>query len=232
MFENEAKGWYGSYSRVGKVYAERFYIISHKEEIFNRENKKIRIKDFFNPDEIKQKSEELESTIKEFQKLDEDFSKMRVKVVEKEGMIHIYKPVTNDLICSHEIPIGQGRVLSTKKAHTDIDAYKISIKRFFGKNDIVDKYFENAIRQQNPMYHVKLYRRIERMTSFYTKEEILEGMKYCIDNGKCSVFELSSFLVYKFGRERARVYLHDMELAHFTKRAKEIEKELTYGRHK
>ena len=56
MFENEAKGWYGSYSRVGKVYAERFYIISHKEEIFNRENKKIRIKDFFNPDEIKQKS--------------------------------------------------------------------------------------------------------------------------------------------------------------------------------
>ena len=56
MFENEAKGWYGSYSRVGKGYAERFYIISHKDEIFSRENKKIRIKDFFNPDEIKQKS--------------------------------------------------------------------------------------------------------------------------------------------------------------------------------
>ena len=55
MFENEAKGWYGSYSRIGKGYAERFYIISHKDEIFSRENKKIRIKDFFNPDEIKQK---------------------------------------------------------------------------------------------------------------------------------------------------------------------------------
>ena len=50
MFENDAKGWYGSYSRVGKGYAERFYIISHKDEIFSRENKKIRIKDFFNPD--------------------------------------------------------------------------------------------------------------------------------------------------------------------------------------
>ena len=56
MFENETKGWYGSYSRVGKGFAERFYIISHKEEIFSRENKKIRIKDFYNPDEIKQKS--------------------------------------------------------------------------------------------------------------------------------------------------------------------------------
>lgn len=56
MFENETKGWYGSYSRVGKGFAERFYIISHKEEIFSRENKKIKIKDFYNPDEIKQKS--------------------------------------------------------------------------------------------------------------------------------------------------------------------------------
>ena len=62
MFENEAKGWYGSYSRVGKGYAERFYIISHKDEIFSRENKKMRIKDFFNPDEIKQKSS-LEETL-------------------------------------------------------------------------------------------------------------------------------------------------------------------------
>ena len=65
MFENEAKGWYGSYSRIGKGYAERFYIISHKEEIFSRENKKIRIKDFFNPDEIKQKTS-LEETLDVF----------------------------------------------------------------------------------------------------------------------------------------------------------------------
>ena len=56
MFENKAKGWYSSYSRVWKGYAERFYIISHKDEIFSREYKKIRLKDFFNPDEIKQKS--------------------------------------------------------------------------------------------------------------------------------------------------------------------------------
>ena len=65
-----------------------------------------------------------------------------------------------------------------------------------------------------------------------SKEEIIDAMEYCIDNGKCSVFELSSYLVYKLGRERARIYLHDMELAHFTKRAKDIEKEFEYGRHK
>lgn len=56
-----------------------------------------------------------------------------------------------------------------KKSNTNLETDKIGLKRFFGKNDIVDMYFENAIRQQNPMYHLKHYRRIDRMTSFYTK---------------------------------------------------------------
>ena len=79
MFENEAKGWYGSYSRVGKGYAERFYIISHKDEIFSRENKKIRIKDFFNPDEIKQKAS-VEETLDVF-KIYTSNKKNKVKIL-------------------------------------------------------------------------------------------------------------------------------------------------------
>lgn len=50
---------------------------------------------------------------------------MRVKVVEKDGFINIYKPIVNELICTHEIPIGQGRVLSSKKGHTDLEVYKL-----------------------------------------------------------------------------------------------------------
>ena len=79
MLENEAKGWYGSYSRIGKGYAERFYIISHKDEIFSRENKKIRIKDFFNPDEIKQKPD-LEETLDVY-KLYTSNKKNKVKIL-------------------------------------------------------------------------------------------------------------------------------------------------------
>lgn len=157
---------------------------------------------------------------------------MRVKVVEKDGFINIYKPIVNELICTHEIPIGQGRVLSAKKGHTDLEVYKLEIDRFLGKYEIVDIYFKNAIRQQNPMYHLQHYRRVARMTSFYTQEEIIDAMEHCIEVEKCSPYELSSFLVYKLGRERARVYLHDMELSHFTKRAKAIKEELEYGRHK
>ena len=76
------------------------------------------------------------------------------------------------------------------------------------------------------------YASTKRITNEMFKDEIVDAMNFCIDIGKCSVYELSSYLIYKHGRERARVYLHDTELAHFTKRAKEIEKEFAYGRHK
>ena len=51
MFENEAKGWYGSYSVAGRNSAEKYAAIVHKDEIFKNERKKIKIKDIFTPDE-------------------------------------------------------------------------------------------------------------------------------------------------------------------------------------
>ena len=51
MCENDAKGWYGSYSIAGRESAEKYHIIIHKDEILDNENKKMKIKDVFNPDE-------------------------------------------------------------------------------------------------------------------------------------------------------------------------------------
>ena len=39
MLENEAKGWYGSYSLAGRRSAENFNNILHKNEILKGENK-------------------------------------------------------------------------------------------------------------------------------------------------------------------------------------------------
>ena len=53
MAENEAKGWYGSYSLEGKIYAEKFNNIIHKDEILKGEFRKIKIHDLFTPDNPK-----------------------------------------------------------------------------------------------------------------------------------------------------------------------------------
>ena len=48
MFENETKGWYGSYSTVGRNSAEKYPMIIQKEKILKDQCKKKPIKTYFN----------------------------------------------------------------------------------------------------------------------------------------------------------------------------------------
>ena len=47
MAENNQKGWHGSYSVAGKVYAERFPMILQKDEILKCRFKKKKSKRLF-----------------------------------------------------------------------------------------------------------------------------------------------------------------------------------------
>ena len=51
MFENQAKGWHGSYSAIGRISAEKFPMILIKDQIINGKNKKQKIKDYFSTEE-------------------------------------------------------------------------------------------------------------------------------------------------------------------------------------
>ena len=51
MFENKAKGWHGSYSKVGRDSAEKYPMIILKDKILSNQFKKIKIKDYFNTDD-------------------------------------------------------------------------------------------------------------------------------------------------------------------------------------
>lgn len=47
MFENEAKGWHGSYSSLGRISAEKFPMILIKDQILEGKNKKENKRFFF-----------------------------------------------------------------------------------------------------------------------------------------------------------------------------------------
>ena len=47
MFENKAKGWFGSYSKVGRDSAEKYPMIMQKDKILANQYKKYKIKDYF-----------------------------------------------------------------------------------------------------------------------------------------------------------------------------------------
>ena len=51
MIENQAKGWHGSYSAIGRISAEKFPMILIKDQIINGKYKKQKIKDYFSTEE-------------------------------------------------------------------------------------------------------------------------------------------------------------------------------------
>ena len=51
MFENQAKGWHGSYSAVGKNSAEKYPMILIKDKILKDQVEKKQIKDYFTTDD-------------------------------------------------------------------------------------------------------------------------------------------------------------------------------------
>lgn len=164
---------------------------------------------------------------------EEKLNSCRVKVVEKNGEIYIYRPITNELVCKHKLETSQGKIVSLKKSiKGERKQFEFVLNNFFGDDKTFKKFIEDTIRQGNPSYIESQIRRYSRMTRYYSKEELLSGMRFCLRNKKCSAYEISSYLIYKYGVERARVYLHDYELSHFKKRALAIEEEIENGRRK
>ena len=51
MIENEAKGWHGSYSSVGRISAENYPMILIKDQIIKGRYKKKKMKDYFSTEE-------------------------------------------------------------------------------------------------------------------------------------------------------------------------------------
>jgi hypothetical protein len=84
MLENRQKGWYGCYSKIGKISAEQFIEIMRKDEIFEKANKTIKIRDFFAPDKKINKLNYIEDDIKVFQNYrNEITTKLKLKYNKK-----------------------------------------------------------------------------------------------------------------------------------------------------
>ena len=79
MLENDAKGWYGSYSLVGRRSAEQYNNIIHKDEILKGENKKVKIPDMFAPDEMKHNHVENKLDFYHIYSLDANNLKKKIK---------------------------------------------------------------------------------------------------------------------------------------------------------
>ena len=98
MFENNAKGWYGSYSVIGRNIVQRFTLILKKDEILSGNLKKVYFGDYFTKDDAQfeeennnKKNNKIDIFSPEYDVIKEE--KMNIK--KKENMVQ------NANLCTH-----------------------------------------------------------------------------------------------------------------------------------
>ena len=152
----------------------------------------------------------------------------RVRAEEQEGLLLIYHPTTNELICKHTLATGSGKLVT--QTETTVPEY-ISAQRvrtvFEGSDEALQ--FIEAVETGGRYADVQL-RHLHRMSVYYPMEQLLEGIRYCLKSGNCTVSELSAYLIYRYGDTIAKQYLSQSDLNNHKKRTNQIQEEL-HGRY-
>lgn len=149
----------------------------------------------------------------------------RVRVEKIDSIIVVYKALTNEVVCKHNLASGVGNIVLLPEEYTP----KLTVEDellWIYKNNSTAKLFIKEMRNQKPRFVYDQCSRLKRMMKYYSEEEINKGMEYCLEKNICTMMELSSFLLYKHGEAKARKYIHSHVFKAYKKTADRIREEI------
>lgn len=148
-----------------------------------------------------------------------------VRIEKIDDFILVYHVLTNDLICKHKLATGKGNVIPVKYEEDNMPNVEDELLSIYkGNNDVT--HFLKRMREQKPRYVYGQCIRFISMRKYYTEDQILEAVKYCNAKDKCTMMELSSYLLYKHGEAIARKYIHNHVFKKYKETAQEIREAL------
>lgn len=101
MNENNAKGWHGSYSTIGRISAERFHVILMKNEILNEKKPRIKVNKFLFPSDLEEKKNKAKQEEKQVDIFEESYQKEKKEVNNKKYYSCNKYDSNSDLLSSH-----------------------------------------------------------------------------------------------------------------------------------
>lgn len=151
-------------------------------------------------------------------------ARCRVRVEEENGQLIIYRSSSNEVVYKHSVAEGFGQTVSAEKDNNKKYVSVSQAEEIFSYSQNIMRIIEE-IKKGNPRYIDAQLRRLIRISNYYSEAQIENGAAYCIRTGIYTVFELSAYLVYKFGDEIGRKFLSDSQFSNYKKRAKVIKEE-------
>lgn len=149
----------------------------------------------------------------------------RIRVDDDGELLLFYDTDTNELLAKYPVTDEIGQVFKPEKEDVEDRASLAVAKHFF-------KDYENAqefllrLEQEQPKYLYAHCIRLNRMTKFYSMEQLLDGMEFCFKSGHCSAYELAAYLMYRHGPEKAKQFMNNQQYFNHLTRSKEIRREI------
>ncbi|MGI6122024.1 MAG: IS21 family transposase [Saccharofermentanales bacterium] len=151
----------------------------------------------------------------------------RVRVEKHGGMILIYHALTNDLVCKHVIPKGEGNSVTLPKAEKTLSIEEELLLDY--KEYPVAKEFFEKLRKRSPRYVYPQCNKIRSLQKHYPEEQMIDGFEFCVREDNCSVRELCSYFLYRYGEEKSRLYIPGPTFRYYKDRADEIREVMLNG---
>jgi transposase len=151
----------------------------------------------------------------------------RVRVEEMDGEVCFYNLDTTELVCRHELADGENKIVPSGQAKaTGIKT--LEMQDYFMGDELYEKYMQ-GVKTKLPRYVNKQNFALKKAARVYSKEEMRLAFKHCIEKDECNIAEFVPYLIYKFGRDKAKKFLPQVTLYNYQIRAEQIAEEY-YGK--
>lgn len=102
----------------------------------------------------------------------------------------------DEIIATHNHSTAKDSRISLTSRNTKGNAEYI-INYYFGDDKVFKDYIEKP-KKEHDRYFKKSCVRIKHLMKSYTKEELIEDFRFCINNNDSSIIFICSFLIYKY----------------------------------
>lgn len=151
------------------------------------------------------------------------YTGMYVKV-ESDGIIVVIKDMdTDEIIATHNHATAKDSRMSLTDRNTEGNAEYV-IRHYFCEDKIFLEYIDK-LKKEHDRYFKKSCVKIRHLMKSYTKEELVDAFRFCINNNDSSITCICSYLIYKYkGKDNKKIFGNNYY--YYFNKSKELEKTL------
>jgi transposase len=149
----------------------------------------------------------------------------RIRIEDDGEMLLFYDTDTNELLAKYPVIDNTGQVFKSNDTNNTNRVAHSLIKQYFAEHEMAQE-FLLQMEKEKPKYFNSHCIRLNRMTKFYTMEQLIDGIRYCIKAERCNAYELLAYLMHQHGEQIAKSFLPNQQYFNHLARSKEIRRKI------